>query len=206
MKISKTMLIASAAALFSTAALAATTASLKDAPDASQVTLSGTVENFDSAHSFTLRDASGTASIDLSKAPSVILKNGESVDVSGIVNKGMMGTTITAQNVSENKAIGQKVGEAIDSVTGNDADSNARQVTVKTIPASGLIKVNGTVDSIDNAKKFTLKDSTGNVDVNIKSSESASLTKGAHVTVIGYPDKGMLGTTINATKVELQSD
>ena len=143
--------------------------------------------------------------IDLSKSPSVVLKNGESVDVSGLLNKGVLGTTITAQNVNENKAIGQKVGEAIDNVTGNDADSNARQVTVKTIPASGLIKVSGTVDSIDNAKKFTLKDSTGNVDVNIKSSESASLTKGAKVTVVGYPDKGMLGTSINATKVEVQS-
>ena len=158
MKISKTMLVASTVTLFSTAALAATTASLKDAQDSSQVSLSGTVENFDSAHSFTLHDASGTAKIDLSKAPSVVLKNGESVDVSGVVNKGIMGTTVTAQNVSENKAIGQKVGDAIDSVTGNDADSSARQVTVKTIPASGLIKVNGTVDSIDNARKFTLKD------------------------------------------------
>ena len=207
MKFTETMLIAGITALLSTTALAdATSASVSNAPNGGPVTLSGTVEDFDNAHSFTLRDNSGTVKVDLSAAKSVVLKNGETVDVTGTVNKGVLGTTVVATSINEDKAVGQQIGEAIDSVTGQDAAGSAKVVNIRSLPKTGLVKVTGMVESVSNQKKFTLKDSTGHVDVNITSGESASLNKGAQVTVVGHVDNGILSKSINATEVDVQSN
>ncbi|MGE3622248.1 MAG: NirD/YgiW/YdeI family stress tolerance protein [Bdellovibrionales bacterium] len=206
MNIRKTIAVTSLAVLLSSTALAANTASaVKDMPDGGQVTLSGTVEEFNNEKSFTLRDSSGTVKVDMGSAKSVVLKNGEKVTVNGTVDKGITGTTIAATSVAQDKAIGQQVGEAIDSVTGQDQAANAQPVNIKSLPDSGLVKLQGTVEDVSSEKKFTLKDSTGSVDVSLKSSESAALHKGSGVTVVGYVNKGLMGKSIDATKVDIRN-
>jgi uncharacterized protein YdeI (BOF family) len=205
MKFANAMVIAGIVALSSTAALAATAVAIKDSPNGAEVTLSGTVEDFDSQHAFMLRDASGTVKIDLTSAKPMVLKDGEAVSVTGRVNHTVLGTDVVARNVSEDKGVGQQIGEAIDSVTGQDAAGSARVVTIQSLPNSGLVKLNGMVDSVASEKKFTLKDSTGHIDVSIKSAESASLKKGVEVTVIGNVDNGILGKKIVATEVDVRS-
>jgi uncharacterized protein YdeI (BOF family) len=207
MKSSKTitMMIAGTMIMLSTPAASATASALKDTPEGSQVSLSGTVEDFDSQHSFTLHDSSGAVKVDLSAAKPMVLTNGEQVSVTGHVHHGLLSTDVVASAVSEDKGVGQTIGEAIDSVTGQDAAGSAQSVTIGSLPESGLVKINGTVDRVSTAKKFTLKDSTGHVDVAIKSGESASLAKGNQVTVVGNVDKGLLGKSIDATEVDVRS-
>jgi len=205
MKVTKTIMVAGILCLFSTLGLAATATAVKDLPDGSQVTLTGTVEDFDSEHAFMLRDGSGAIKVDLSSTNPIVLKDGDKVDVTGLVNHTILGTDIVARSVNEDKGVGERVGEAIDSVTGQDVASSAKTVSVKSMPDSGLIRISGIVDNVDSEKKFTLKDSTGYVDVTIKSGESASLEKGTEVTVIGNVDKGLLGKSIDAIEVDVRS-
>ncbi len=205
MSFRKTVALTSFAVLLSGSALAATANSVGNMDSGAAVSLAGTVEDFNSAKSFTLRDASGTTSIDLSSTPSIVLKNGDKVDVSGTVDKGITGSKVLATNVSEDKNLGQQIGDAIDNVTGEKPGSNTPQVAVKALPATGMVKVSGTVDSVSSAKKFTLRDSTGTVDVAIESAQSAALQKGTPVTVVGYVDKGMFSKSIKATSVDVQN-
>lgn len=203
----KTVLLAGVTAFLSTSALAAdaTTMMIKDLPSNGEVTLSGIVEDFDNEHAFMLRDSSGTVKIDLSSAKPMVLKNGERVSVTGSVNHTILGTNVVARDVDEDKGVGQVIGEAIDSVTGQDAAGSAQVVTISALPDAGFVKINGMVDSVSSARKFTLKDQTGKVDVHIKSGESASLKKGVEVAVIGNVDKGLLGKAINATEVNVRT-
>jgi len=206
MKITKTATLAGLATfLLATTAMAASAVSVKDMPNGNPVSLTGTVEDFDSQHSFTLNDGSGTVKVDLSSAKSLVLKNGDKVNVTGTVDKGIILTDVLAQSVTEDKGFGERVGNAIDSITGDKPSSDARPVTIAALPTTGLIKVSGMVESVSSAKKFTLKDQTGSVDVTIKSDQSASLNKGTHVAVIGYVEKGILGNSINATEVHVTS-
>jgi uncharacterized protein YdeI (BOF family) len=206
MKFTKTILIAGITALLSTPSLAAAATSVKNMPDGSHLTVSGVVEEFDSEHAFMLRDSSGFVKVDLSSAKPMVLKNGEKVTVTGVVNQTILGVDIVASRVSEDKGVGEKVGEAINSVTGQDAAGDAQAVSIRSLPKSGLVKINGIVDSVDSEKNFKLKDSTGHIDVTIKSGESASLNKGTPVTVIGYVDNGLLEQSINATEVDVRSN
>ena len=185
---------------------AATALAVKDLPNGNQVTLQGTVEDFNSQHSFMLRDNSGSVKIDLSSTHAVVLKEGEQVTVSGTVNQTILGPDVIAASVSEDKGIGQKVGEAIDSVTGQDAAGSARTSTIASLPKSGLVSVNGVVQSVYSGKSFAMKDPTGVIDVAIKSGESASLNKGTEVTVIGNVDDGFFSKSINATEVKIRAN
>jgi len=202
----KTIAAASLAAFLAVPALAAGASinTAKNLSDGASVSLSGTVEDFSNAKSFTLHDSTGTISVDTSSAPSVVLKNGDTVNVSGRLNKGVLGASVAATSVSEDKTLGQQVGSAINSITGDDEPSNAQAVNIKGLPDKGMVKVEGTVDSVSSEKKFTLRDSTGTVDVALKSEQSASLQKGASVTVFGYVNNGMLSKSIDATKIELR--
>ena len=97
MKIASLILFAGFATFISTAALAATALSIKDAPDATAVTLNGTVEDFDSEHSFMLRDSSGTVKIDLTSTKPMVLKDGEMIAVTGHVHHTILGTDVIVQ-------------------------------------------------------------------------------------------------------------
>src|SRR5262245_27906450 len=63
--------------------------------------------------------------------------------------------------------------------------ADAKVVTIKALPDSGLVKVNGTIDNVSSARKFTLKDQTGHVDVAMEEEASTSLKKGLEVSVVG---------------------
>jgi uncharacterized protein (TIGR00156 family) len=119
MKLTRIVLMIGLATSFSTAALAvnepaanqpapAPTAdqpqatpinAAKSLPDGSEVTISGTVENFDSRHPFTLRDSSGAINVDLSDIKPIVLHNGEKVTITGDVDKGFLSTNVAATDV-----------------------------------------------------------------------------------------------------------
>jgi len=191
---------------FSTPLMAATALSVMNMTDVYKLTLNGVVEEFDSQHAFMLRDSSGLVKIDLSSAQPMVLKNGEKVTVNGQAHQTILGADVIAYDVSEDNNVGEQIGAAIDSVTGQDAAGEAQFFKIKYLPKSGLVKINGIVDSVDSEKRFRLRDSTGHIDVTIRSDESASLNKGTPLTVIGYLDNGLLGKGINASEVHVRSE
>ena len=195
----KTLAVTLTAALVSTSALAST-ATVKNMPDKGHVTLEGTVSSVENAREFTLRDAAGTIDVDIDSNQSVVIKNGDKVTVDGVVDKGITGTGINARSVTVQKNMAEAAGDAIEGNTDISLEG-ATVYNIENLPDKGLVKISGTVTHVDNEKKFTLKDSTGSINVDIESSETAALTEGAEVTVIGYVDKGMLGKDINANKV-----
>lgn len=201
----KIFAVAGVAALLSTSALAAMT-SIKDLQDKSTVTISGTVGKVKNENEFTLRDATGTVDINLKAGQSVVLKEGQKVSVNGTVDKGIMGTEIDASSVQVEKSMSENVSEAIEKNT-NLSMEGATAATVKSLPSEGKVKLSGRVSDVDNEKEFTLKDSTGSINVSLdESAESAALKEGAEVTVIGFVDSGITGKSINASKVMVLSD
>ena len=201
----KMMGAAGIAALLSTSAMAAMT-SIKDLPSSGAVTLSGSVNKVKNEREFSLRDASGTVDVNLKSNQSVVLKEGQKVTVNGMVDKGILGKSIDATSVQTEKSMSENVDESIEKNT-NLSMEGATATTVKALPKEGKVKLSGTVTDVDSEKKFTMKDSTGSIDVSLKeSSEAAALKEGSEVTVIGYVDSGITGKSLNATKVMVISD
>lgn len=198
--------ITAAFGLMCTSAMAANgTISIKDLPDGGEVSLTGTVDAIDNEREFTLRDSTGAIDVEIKSAESVVLKKGDKVSVSGTIDKGLTSTEIDAKSVVVHKNISETIGEAIEGSTGVSIQG-AESYHINNLPKEGMVKISGTVTEVDSEKEFTLKDSTGSIDIDVESSEAAALTKGAQVTVIGYVDNGMLGKDINATKVLVQAD
>jgi len=195
----KPMMFAGLSALLSGTALAADT-TIKTLPEKGTVSLSGTVASVENPREFTLRDATGTIGVDISSSQSVVLKKGDKVTVNGVIDNDITGTDINATEVTVHKDMSEAIGDVIE---GNTAISfeGATPYTIAQLPKEGLVKVSGTVTDVEDENAFTLKDSTGKIDVDMESSEAAALTKGASVTVIGYIDSGILGKDINAKKV-----
>lgn len=79
----------------------------------------------------------------------------------------------------------------------------AAGMTIKSIPDEGTVTLRGTVDSVNNAHEFTLRDNTGTIDVDINPDHSVVLKKGDEVTVTGSVDKDVTGKDINASNVEV---
>ncbi len=196
----KTLLTTACAFVFATNAYAEGTQTIRTLPDKGTVTLHGIVDKVKNEHEFTLRDDTGTINVDMLSQDSVMLKKGAEISVTGEVDKNLFGKDINASKVVVNETVGQSIGKALESATGVSI-KNAQTSTIQALPDEGLVKISGTVDSISNEKEFTLKDSTGSIDVDITSEEAAALQEGTHVTVIGYVDKGALGKDINATSV-----
>ncbi|MFO1241582.1 MAG: NirD/YgiW/YdeI family stress tolerance protein [Rickettsiales bacterium] len=193
------------AALLSTSALAATV-SIKQLPDSGNVTIAGTVSNVKNEREFTLRDETGTIDVNIKSGQSVVLKEGAKVSVDGTVDKGILGKDINATNVTVDKSMSENVTEGIEKNT-NLSMEGAQATTIAQLPKEGKVKLSGTVTDVDNEKEFTLKDSTGSIDVDLdQTAEAAALKEGSEVTVIGYVDDGMTGKDINATKVMVISD
>jgi uncharacterized protein YdeI (BOF family) len=196
--------IAGLATLVSTSALAAIK-DIKDMGNGSQVNITGTVDTVRNERKFLLRDASGTIAVEIASNQSVVLKQGDTVAVTGVVDKGMLTTDINASQVTVHKNVAQAVGDTIESRTGVSLEG-ATTYSINSLPKEGLVKVSGKVTDVDNEKKFTVADDTGSIKVDVQSPETAALTKGAEVTVIGYVDSGMLGKDINARKVLVVAD
>lgn len=210
MKIRHTLAVAGIATLLSVpfainawAATATPISSVKNLSNGEDVTVTGTVQDFDERHPFTLQDSSGNIQIDLSSAKPIVLKNGQKVTITGTIDKGLLTTDIMATDVNIDTSVGEKIGNAIDSITGQSTSTDAQVVRVQSLPDTGLVKIKGVVDSVDGSKKFTLRDSTGQVDVNLK--QDQTLRRGSEVTVVGYVDKSLIGKGINATEVDVNS-
>ncbi len=201
---SKLLAVAVVVALTSTSVLAAIN-NVKDLKNGSQVNISGIVESVQNEREFTLRDSSGTIGVDIKSTQSVVLKQGDSVTIRGTVDKGILHTDIDATDVIVSKNIAEAVGDAIEGHTGLSLEG-ATTYNISSLPKEGLVKVSGTVTDVSNEKKFTIRDSTGSVKINVESSETAALTKGAQVTVIGYVDSGFFGKDISAHKVLVVAD
>jgi uncharacterized protein YdeI (BOF family) len=192
------------AVLLSTSALADVKA-IKEMPNGGNVTLSGTVDKVNNERKFVLRDGSGTVDVEIKSGQSLMLRQGENVTVTGTVDKGVLGTTINANNVEGSKGVVEATKKALDTVT-DGATNAAPTVAIKNLPETGAVRVTGVVEDVSSDKKFTLRDQTGTVNVEVKSGESAVVTKGAEVTVVGNVSSGVLGKDINATNVIIRAD
>jgi uncharacterized protein YdeI (BOF family) len=197
----KTMGFAALSALIATGAIANNnTKAAPDMKDGASITISGMVDKVNSETEFTLRDSAGTIDIDLPKDQSVVLQKGQSVTVTGVVDKDINGTDINATRVDVSKTLGKAISDGIEANT-DISLKGATTTTVAALPSTGLVKVHGTVESVDNDKEFTLKDGTGSVNVDVESNQHAALKEGAKVTVIGQVSDGILGKDINASDV-----
>ncbi len=188
-----------AAIMLSSAALA-TVKSVKDMEDGSQVNLTGTVDSVQNEREFKLRDATGVIRVDIESNQSVVLKQGDNVTVIGRLDKGPLVSDINARAIKVNKPVAQAVSDAIEGQTTLSLEG-ATTYNISQLPEEGLVKVNGTVTNVANEKKFTVKDVTGSIKVDVESAETAALTEGAEVTVIGYVDSGLFGKALKARKV-----
>jgi uncharacterized protein YdeI (BOF family) len=66
------------------------------------------------------------------------------------------------------------------------------------------VTITGVVNSVQNERKFTLRDSTDNtIKIEIDSNESVALKQGDNITVSGTVDRGIIGTNINADSVNV---
>lgn len=191
-------------ALLSTSALAAIN-NIKDLKNGSQISITGTVDKIQNEREFTLRDQTGTIGVDIASNQSVVLKPGDTVTINGTLDKGLFSSDIDASKVVVNKTVARAVGDAIEGNTGISLEG-ATAYNINTLPNQGLVKVSGTVTDVDNEKKFTMKDATGDIKVKVESPEKAALIEGAQVTVIGYVDNTMFGKDINASKVLVVAD
>jgi Bacterial OB fold (BOF) protein len=147
-------LAATAFALMSTSAMAGTVA-IHDLPDEGMVTLQGTVDSIQNEREFTLRDATGTIDVDIESNQSLTLRKGDTVTLTGTIDKGVTGTDINASNVQVSKSMAQNVGDAIQSVPGVSTNT-AQAYNIDSLPDEGMVKVSGTVSDVDNEKEFTL--------------------------------------------------
>lgn len=195
------------ALFFASIALAAQNTIINNLPDSGAVSVSGVVEKVSSSREFTLRDNSGSIDVKLTASESAVLKQGDSVTVSGIIEKpvwGLMGRDISAASVQVNKDLPTALSDAVTKTTGISMDK-AEPVQIGKLPDQGMVQITGTVYKISDQKNFTLKDATGTVNVSIESDENVVLANGAEVTVTGFVNKGMLGKKIKATHVILMS-
>lgn len=76
--------------------------------------------------------------------------------------------------------------------------------SIREIPDAGKVEISGTVESIQNERRFTLSDGSDSIKVDIESQDSVVLQKGANVTVRGNVDKGLLSKDINATSIDIE--
>ncbi|MGE0754039.1 MAG: NirD/YgiW/YdeI family stress tolerance protein [Alphaproteobacteria bacterium] len=178
---------------------------VKELPDKSILTVTGTVDSVDNEREFTLRDSTGTIGVDIESNQSVVLKKGDTVTISGSVDKDITGTDINATDVYVHKGFTQSVSDTLKSIPGVST-TNASAYYIKDLPKEGVVKLTGMVADVDNEKEFTLRDDTGEINVDVESAANAALAKGAKVTVIGTVDSDLAGKDINAVEVIVVAD
>lgn len=173
---------------------------IKDMKNGASVSLEGTIDDITNEREFVLRDSSGTIAVDIESNQSVVFEKGDTVTVKGLVDNGLTGTDINASEILVHKSPTAILEDAIEGHS-NMSLQGATAYTVEDLPKNGKVKVLGVVADVDSEKEFTLKDTTGSIDVEVESAENAAIVEGAQVTVIGVIDDGLLGKEINATQV-----
>lgn len=182
--------------------------SIKDLRDKQNVTLQGTIVQIRDDKVFDMQVNNDTIPVKIVSGQSLVFKNGDKVTVTGIVDVrlfGLMGKVIEASDVEVEKTLGQTLTDAVKNATGVSLDT-APAVPISNLPAQGAAQIVGTVDSVSDAKDFTLKDSTGSISVHIQSDENVALAKGSHVTVTGYVNNGQLSKNFLATHINISSN
>lgn len=178
--------------------------SVKELDDGKMITLEGTVDGVNSEREFILRDASGTIKVDIDSTQSVVLTKGQKVSVTGVLDKDLLtGSDINAREVVVHK---DAVGILEDAIEGHTDISlqGATTYQIGDLPENGHVKVHGKILDVDSEKEFTLEDSTGKIDVELRSAENAVVTEGAQVTVVG--DLADSGERIDANRVWVSSN
>ncbi|MCE3231898.1 MAG: Bacterial fold protein [Rickettsiaceae bacterium] len=201
--IKTSLAIAGTAVLLSTTALAQNL-TIKTLPDSGTVSITGTVDKVKNEKRFVLRDNSGTISVDIESNKPILLQKGQTVRVSGYIDKHLMGKDINATSVEVQSNPPQDTTAS----TGGDVDTpdRASEFSIANLPQSGAVKVSGLIQDLNNEKNFTLQDDTGKIDVNIQEAEiSTSLSNSTKVVVFGYVENGLTGRKIKATKVLVNS-
>lgn len=79
----------------------------------------------------------------------------------------------------------------------------ATETNINSLPKEGMVQISGTVTEVDGANEFTLKDSTGEIEV--ESDTDLNLALGDEVTVSGEIDSGFFSTEIEATNVTINA-
>jgi uncharacterized protein YdeI (BOF family) len=179
---------------------------IRSLPAKGNITISGTVQDVQSEREFTLRDDSGTIDVSIKSNKSAVIAKGDNVTVKGKMESGMLGKKyIAASDVKVGKDLTSSISDAIEAHTSISLE-NAKKAKIASLPEEGLVKIAGTVDDVKDEKNFTVKDTTGSINVSIESDENVVLTKDAAVTVIGFVDKGLLGKSILAKHVIITAD
>ncbi len=197
-------LITGAAALLSTSALAASY-TIDTLPDEGAVNISGYVKSVENEREFTLRDETGDISVDIESNQSVVLKEGDPVTVSGVIDNDITGKDINANRVDVQQGFVEGMSNAVRSIPGVST-TDAQAFTIKSLPEKGMVKVSGTVTDVANEEAFTLNDETGSIKVNVASAQKTALTEGAKVTVIGMMDSGLMSKHLKASDVIVVAD
>lgn len=170
------------------------------------ITIHGYVDHIKNEREFRLRDEAGDKiEVDVTSNQSVTLKEGDAVTIVGKIDKDITGIDINASEVTVSKGFVESVNDIAKTIPGVST-TKAQAFNIADLPKNGMVKVSGTVTHVSNEKEFTVQDDTGSIDVDLKSSENAVLTKGARVTVIGNMDNNLLGKDINATEVHVISN
>jgi uncharacterized protein YdeI (BOF family) len=72
---------------------------------------------------------------------------------------------------------------------------------LENLPEGRRVRLSGKVDSVSGSRIFTLRDSTGTVDVFSAQSLSEDVKEGFEVSVTGRVRRGLFGTEIKATSI-----
>lgn len=80
--------------------------------------------------------------------------------------------------------------------------AHATIADIKQMDNGAPVNIAGTVDRVDNAREFVLRDETGKITIDIQSDQSVVLSKDMVVSVGGTVDRGIFGTDINAVTVK----
>lgn len=78
--------------------------------------------------------------------------------------------------------------------------------SVADLKSGSRILLSGSVEQVQNAREFTLRDATGVIGVDLPKGDSIVLKSGDSVLVRGVVDRGLLTTDINASEVRMRKD
>lgn len=165
---------------------------VEDLPTKGSATVSGIVQKINNDNKLTIADSNGST-IDVNTKEKIDVQEGDIITASGTLDSEFIGMGKEINNATISRA-----GLDLDSTRGHDISLSVgvddepapdsyqpKEVSsIKELPDEGMVKITGTVYSIDNKDSFTLKDGSGET-VNIHGEENLSLKKGDKVTITG---------------------
>ncbi len=153
--------------------------------------ITGTVTSVKNPRAFILENDHGRLEVLVENSQSVVLKEGDQVTVTGALDKSWLGTKLHARQITVQKGIVQTLSDAVKGAPGLPT-SNAQPYDIGRLPASGKVKLTGTVTAVRSDTSFMLEDATGRIHIDVASAERAAITPGARVSVIGKVNNSLL--------------